>query len=193
MSVTIFDLPKYILQYMSSLALDPKDTSNSRATCKHMHDSVQDTAEAYRTCDNMDAMLHVAFNFDHPNIADWAVSNGGRYCIGGCLTVAACNGSLKMAKWSASKGATNFDDSLHYACYYGYLDIAKWSALKGATKFDLAMRHACITKRLDIAKWCVSKGATDFERALKLRHYGDCKEIIDWLKQQITNKKRKLK
>ena len=124
MSVSLLDLPKYVIQYMATLALDPRDTSHFRATCKTIYKGVKDTAKEYRKCTTMNSILHVA-------------------CIGG---------HLEIAKWCTSNGATNFDRAMACACETGHLELAKWCASNGAKTFNYAL-HYTSNKYADVIKW----------------------------------------
>ena len=76
MSVSLLSLPLNVIQYMATLALDPKDTSHFRATCKTIYKGVKDTAEKYRERNSIEDTTHLALYNGHLGIIKWCASQG---------------------------------------------------------------------------------------------------------------------
>ena len=177
---SIYDLPKGILNY---LPLDPKDKSLLRATCKHIHSNIKDTAEKYRACKTHLNIRLIASDNNHADIVRWCMLNN----------------MDKVTEKSAEYphvdfGPNPYDWTLYYACRNGYLDIAKLCVKMGARNFNDALGCACTTGQLRLARWCISNGATyKLSRIKKVARKYNHLNIVRWCTSEQLKKRRRLK
>lgn len=82
-----------------------------------------------------------------------------------------------------TKGANNYQHSLHDACYHGHLEIAQLMIAKGANDWNGGFYYACLGGHLTIAKLIFSKGVDNWNHL-----YVACKPDMLEFAQSIATK-----
>jgi hypothetical protein len=85
----------------------------------------------------------------------------------------------ELAELMISKGATDWNIGLHFACEGGCKELAELMISKGATDWNIGLRHACFGGHKELAELMILKGANDWNSGLQLTCLGGCKELAE--------------
>jgi len=173
------------LAYVFAQLTDPADMARARAVCREWRDIMdpphingKQITDVLRLSPSR--ILKKACRVGSLDLAKYAISRGATD-FNGCLYNACANGHKELAELMISRGATNFDWGLGGACKRGHKELVELMISRGATDFNVGLYYACYGGNKELANFMVSRGATDFNIGLYGACEGGCKEITKLL------------